>query len=330
MHNRTIKSLQWLRGVCTLMVFIHHYSFKTAWTESMGDCSVAVFFMISGFVLTVAWLPRVNNGFRQLPFEFAFRHYKRFYPLYLLTLLLAVVIGGFKTGVFAFMADFLLLQSWIPAEGVYFSGNAPAWFLSSLFLCYLLFLPLLRIFRTKKNRILYIVSTGFLIIYILFALFIPREHSLWFFYIFPPMQLPVFVIGICLGRLYAEGCLKSVTPQLVLPLALALWIVSMWAWRFVPQSFALSFMWWIPSALLIWSLAVSEHSTSKMAEVFRFKPMVWFGNVSFAFYLLHMPVINLFNRIVTQFGVEISVWAGFFVCFAVTLLISPVFNKLRI
>ena len=63
-----IKSLQSLRGVAAIMIVAHHFGFNSGMVDSFGDCAVAIFMMLSGFVLTLGYHERVAAGYH-IPFR---------------------------------------------------------------------------------------------------------------------------------------------------------------------------------------------------------------------------------------------------------------------
>ena len=106
-----------------------------------GECGVSFFFMLSGFVLSLAY----GDGVRVGQFStrrFFLRQLSKFYPLHLLMLVVFVVLDA-RLGIIYdwqhLLPSVLLLQSWIPDEAYYFVANGSSWFLCDVLFFYLLF-----------------------------------------------------------------------------------------------------------------------------------------------------------------------------------------------
>ena len=107
-------------------------------------------------------IPNLRNNLR-----FAWGKVKKLYPLHVITLLFVALIifgelilhkgsgteipeqGGY------FIANALLLQSWIPWRDGYFSFNAVSWYLSTTAFSYFLFPTVFKVIQSKdKKRII--------------------------------------------------------------------------------------------------------------------------------------------------------------------------------
>ena len=130
--KRTINSLQGLRGIAILLIFASHYPFlrnanggnALAWAGALG---VELFVLLSGYLFALQndlIIPKVST-------QYIKKKIGKFYPLHLLTLICAIPFSidllfiqkhintWLKLGLNA-----LLMQSWVPIYGVYFSFNA--------------------------------------------------------------------------------------------------------------------------------------------------------------------------------------------------------------
>lgn len=116
-----IQNLQSLRLAFILLIVFSHI--KSLHFDFGGDCGVAFFFTISGFVLSL------SKGKEIACESFSTRHFLthqlcKFYPLHLLTFVATAIIGlctGLVEGWFHAIANVLLVQSWIPLPDYYFS-----------------------------------------------------------------------------------------------------------------------------------------------------------------------------------------------------------------
>ena len=95
-----IKSLQSLRAIGALMIFTHNFANQTLTTsyvsEACGSCPVNWFFMLSGFVLCLAFegrqmpQPMVTEARR-----FTASRFRRLAPLYYAGLIFGVLVAFF-------------------------------------------------------------------------------------------------------------------------------------------------------------------------------------------------------------------------------------------
>src|SRR6202011_1251965 len=109
----------------------------------------------------------------------------------------------------ALPAQLLLLQSWIPQKGIFFGINGPAWSLAVEAFFYALFpfvaYALFRAFRgASPSRVLAAAALLWLGLTIVEAP-LQAVHDDWRFYVFPPVRLPDFVVGVLLGIAFVRG-----------------------------------------------------------------------------------------------------------------------------
>lgn len=119
-----------------MLVVAHHCAgFK------FGYAGVTFFFVLSGFVLTYSHRDEANAVFDRRTFWL--KRVARIYPTHILTLIISIPLmishGLNPKGSILIAGNALLLQSWIPTSGGYFSGNPVAWSISDEAFFYALF-----------------------------------------------------------------------------------------------------------------------------------------------------------------------------------------------
>ena len=133
-----IETLQALRFIFVLMIFMSHFTYQGICAfDAGGDCGVSFFFILSGFVLSLGYGSRIREGTFSYG-RFMQRRLWKIYPLHLLCLLFFLVASRSDFDL-TVLFNALLLQSWVPDPNYYFSCNSVSWFLSSLLFCYLVF-----------------------------------------------------------------------------------------------------------------------------------------------------------------------------------------------
>ncbi len=309
-----LPSLTGLRTVAALMVFCFHIYAAAIFVSptvnhwmshsfSQGGVGVTFFFLLSGFLLT--WTARNNDTAT----AFWRRRIVKIFPNHLVTWVVAMVfltISGLTlTGSFTpigldSLPNLFLLQDWFPRGGVFFSMNIPSWSLGCEAFFYLLFPLSLRALRRIPGRLLWtsaavLTAAVWLMPLLANTLFhhgppVPglpvSEDRMWFVYTLPPVRMLEFLLGMVLALIVAEGRWPRISLGAASVLSLAGYIASSW----LPYVYSLNAGALIPLALLIPAAATADIN-SKMSP-WRGRVMVWLGNVSFAFYLVHQLVIR--------------------------------------
>ena len=311
-----LPSLTGLRWVAAFMVFLTHSlqdpvsvpkggvgeAINTAAVVA-ASVGVSIFFVLSGFVLT--WSSRAGDTAPR----FWRRRFFKIYPNYLVAFLVAVAFiswMGEKVG-YASLSDqasalipqLLLLQAWFSDLAISAAFNTVGWTLSVEAVFYLCFpLLLLAVHKIRPERLWYWVG-GLVILIFSFpqlAQLLPdgepvfwglNSWEMWFVYMFPLTRMAEFVLGILLARIVLTGKWINV-PLWVAALAfVAGYIVVL----NVPALYTIAAAAIIPIILLIPAVATADikGTRSPLAN----PVMVWLGNISYAFYLLHVFSITL-------------------------------------
>lgn len=305
-----LPSLTAMRFVAATLVFGSHVCLENLFADPTaqgavtavflqgGFTGVGFFFVLSGFVLT--WSARPDDP---AP-AFWRRRFFKIYPNHLVTLgaaavLLAVTGQAFDGG--AAIRNLLLVQAWLPMVPGF---NIVAWSLSCEVLFYLLFPLLLGLVRRIRPERLWawagVVVLAMVAIPVV-ATALPGEPWLWyadtsvprfwFVYSFAPVRLLDFVFGILLARITLAG--RMIPMRLGAAAALAVLAYAL-APTF-PMTYKLTAVTVVPLGLVIAAGAMAdiERGTTFLSR----RPMVWLGEVSFAFYMVHWMVLT--------FGVEL-------------------------
>ncbi|WP_217201068.1 acyltransferase family protein [Streptomyces buecherae] len=317
-HHRTsrLPSLTGMRFIAALMVFAFHVAWERFFrdAEVQGDYAdvvnkagwigVSFFFVLSGFVL--AWSRREGDSSPR----FWRRRIAKVYPGHFVTALVAFWLISRTDGMLAAagtvdadeaITNLLLIHSWWPEYDVFLSGNAVSWSLACELFFYLAFPVLWRgISRIRASHLwpATVVVTAAIVCVPLVAKLVTAEPVMmlpdgtaslkqyWFVYIFPPVRALEFVLGMLLARVVAEG--RWFRLPLIVPIAL-FGVGYYLAAREVPYLYSLVAATIIPIALLI--PAAADADIRGRGSWFASKPMVWLGERSFAFYLVHLLVL---------------------------------------
>lgn len=321
-----INSLQSLRGIFALFIFLHHVEVFPAG----GDAGVCFFLVLSGFVMMRSYGQRLATG------EINYRTYMRkrllrIYPLHAVGFLAAVLLTNCWMGRYTpavWSANLLLLQSWVPLKPVYFSCDAPSWCLSVLLFLYAIFPLLNRLIRRSRPLAVAAAGAAMLACYFAIVYLLPEQWLTPIIYINPLMRIADFTIGmaLCAAAGKAISTRKQTATAIELT-ALAIFALAISGYSFVPQRFGLASYWWLPSALLIVTFAGQGGLISRLLNC---RPLLWFGNLSFVFYMMHVPVIKGSLRLLHLCGHQtIPAQSPLFIAatFALSLLLSIAVNS---
>lgn len=313
-----INSLQSLRGIFAIVIFMHHFPVNgKGLFEAGGAMGVEFFLLLSGFVMCAGYESKADSD--KLKFDrFFLKRVIRVYPLHLLCLVGFIAINILHlnvNGVLVLLPNLLLLQSWIPVQSVYFSGNAVSWCLSDLMFFYAVF-PWIIKFLHSHNKAFYLIVGILTPIYLLGISFLPE--SLWhpLIYISPAFRLFDFILGIVLWQIWIE-CRESSHFQrfLMLPKSvktlleasvICLTVLAVIVYPHVTENYSAVSMWWIPMLAIILMFTLFNNRGGYFSDLMNWKPLVTFGYVSFSFYMIHQLGISIISRILDKLRLDLS------------------------
>jgi peptidoglycan/LPS O-acetylase OafA/YrhL len=308
--RRDLPSLTGVRFLAALVVVLVHATASFAPVPGIshlvapGSVGVTFFFVLSGFILTYT-APRGSAIDAR---SFYARRFARVYPLHLLTwsvFAILVVSGIASVTPLAAVLNVFLLQAWVPVQDVYFSMNGPSWSLSAEAFFYACFPFLIRRIttwsaKTTVRMIVLLFAGAGLIAVVLHAAF--PTSSVGLLYVNPAYRIWEFVAGICLAHLFRQGVRLNFPGWLVGVAFAASWTVCAVAAPVLPTlglglsalpgHFASLIM--FPSvALVIYWLAQADGDERPTPVSSR--SMVMLGKWSFSLYLIHLPILQLFE-----------------------------------
>ncbi|MFJ3328018.1 acyltransferase family protein [Streptomyces griseus] len=303
-----LPTLTGMRFVASLMVFVCHAFTYGVFTDKeleqnlityvakLGFVGVGFFFVLSGFVLT--WSARDSGR----PLTFWRRRAAKIFPNHLVTwavgLLLMVWLGGYAATVSNTVPSFFLVQAWFPSEEIFFGTNGPSWSLAAELLFYLSFPWLVRWIRAVPARRLWLCAGLLVAATVVVALtsqLLPTDpdmpyypiswYQYWFVYCLPATRMLEFALGIVMARIVMTGRwiplgLGPALLTLIPGYALTVWL---------PDAYGIVAPTVLPLALIVAAGAAAD--AEGRPSIFRNRTAVFFGEISFAFYMVHMLVM---------------------------------------
>ena len=262
--------------------------------SKMGWVGVSYFFVLSGFIMV--WSAREGDT--------ALAYYRRrvakIYPVHAVTWALAMLMGAtslVRSDIW--LPNLLLVNSWIPRLEVFVSVNQPSWSLCVEMFFYLIF-PLLfaALACIRASRLVVLAASCFVALaatQVVIATAVPSspvlaewplsERQWWLSYNFPPLRMFEFVAGMAVARIVIEGRWRGPGVAGACLMLLLGYVVAL----FLPFQLGLNLATLVPIMLLIPALALAD--TRGRRTVLSARPMVWLGEISFGFYMIHFLVL---------------------------------------
>ncbi|MGN1263021.1 MAG: acyltransferase family protein [Prevotella sp.] len=329
-----IETLQSLRFIFFVMIFMSHFSYGEVQAfDAGGDCGVSFFFMLSGYVLALSYADKLTaSSFRWR--GFMSRRMQKLYPLHLLCLAAAMLIGFRPQSVadsLWLVPNILLLQSWIPFPEFYFSGNAVSWFLSDILFCYAVFPVLCRFVNGVSRRVLMLTGTLLLLLYSVLLCAIPDSLTNPVLYVCPLLRLLDFAIGVSLCRIMGGGAVRRIihfrgrAASTIAELIVVALLVS--ALMLYPQvSFKLrtASLFWLPSAAIILLFGCHD-GRGLLARIFRAPILVRLGNSAFSLFMVHTLAIGVVMSVTERMSGSVPPSWQIVLCLSLALTFAGAF-----
>ncbi len=317
-----LDALTGLRFFAAFAVFVHHFGDRFRFFDvegPLGAQAVSFFFVLSGFILTYVYQGRLEKGGTR---KFLFTRWARIWPLHAICLL-AVLLLFSQSARFGGGADqarlashWLLLQSWVPLKDWIFCYNGVSWSISTELFFYLMF-PLFFIAGQKSFWRKYFVLIGLTLSGLVLLKFLAGVPAVAntislkeLIHVNPLFRLIEFATGMATGFIFINR--QSVVKRR------NFWIDS--SLETVVLVAAVGYDWFLRHFLIYYSIRQASWGGPElvMAMVYSgglvfFAPliyvfarsrglwgrisgcrlMVFLGEISFAFYMVHQIVLRI-------------------------------------
>lgn len=286
-----------------------------------ANVGVSYFFILSGFIMIIAYHRKEKIGYR----DFYRNRVARIYPLYVVGLLLYFVTRYYD---FSFYKTFLYLsgvQSWIPGKALIL--NFPGWSISVEFLFYLLFPWLYNYLYSKGNKSIWVIAV---LIWIGTQVFSnlytnslsykgPHTDSHEFIHYFPLWHINEFLIGNLAGLFFVRNR-REKNHDLAIAL---LFIGILLSLIFIPLNFhnGLMAVFFVPVIYLI------SCNNGVISKVFSLKPLEFLGEISYAIYIIHIPVLYIVRSFLWDYFQVSESNVIFWIYILVLMFVSAVFYQ---
>lgn len=289
--------LDGLRGIAAISVMGYHFGhiFNVRNIFARGYLFVDFFFLLSGFVLTLALEPRLRKGWP--PAAFIRARVIRLWPMAALGAVAGalVMFATRGSGSVEIALTLMLALAMIPLTGIRdleaFPLNGPQWSLLFELLANIVHAVLLQRLATRALLCLVLLSglTEAFVIYSWGSNRVGPDALDW--YAGLPRVAFAYSLGICFGRLWQTGRFRCEGHWLV-PFALislvpiALFFTGDWLSRALGD--ALTVLVAMPALFWLAACRSAPQRTERMFSTL--------GLISFPLYAVHLPVLKLFGH----------------------------------
>lgn len=332
MKPERINSLTGLRACAMLTIFCSHLSYL-AETPYQGLYSyvrngrfgVNFFLVLSGFVIALGYSNKLNINNRSKDVSFIKKRISKVYTPYLITLLLAIPLYIIKTVygeglnvkllINRLIINAAMIQSIIPFDKYSTSINGVSWFISTIFIIYLLTPDIIRL-NNKAAKNFTLLKQVFLVFVVLFfnccVYMVIRQieyvrfanRGLSIIYISPLIRIFPFLLGIVAYNIYyLQGDFRIENSSFIEILGIALFFL----WWAIADKTGCPTVITECTDMLVSMLVILIFVFSNRGIVSRLlskKKMLYLGNISLDFYLVHYLVIRYGMIAAKYFGLD--------------------------
>lgn len=257
-----------------------------------ADLGVSYFFVLSGFVMIVAYNKKEKISYAQ----YYLNRIARIYPIYITGLVLILPfyfqhLKGFR--IQSFILNALCLQAWVPSFALNF--NSPEWSISVEVLFYLTFpflfnkiykrynwkslvLPILLIWIISQVVFNYLYHSAF------YTGYPSNNHNL--LYYFPVFHINEFLVGNLAGLIFLKIATKSKSYNL--PIAICV-IVFLFVVQY-NTNININFHDGGLAILFAIFITLLSLSVGRITNLFSLKELVFLGEISYGIYIFQLPV----------------------------------------
>lgn len=313
-----------IRGIAALIVLVSHidqfhYLFNTpslgiAETGFAGH-AVTIFFVLSGFLITYLLLKEKSAVNKILIKQFYIRRVLRIWPVYFITLALAIILlmAGFQQLKSDLFITGLLYVTMLSNVAYILSYTVttivPLWSIGVEEQFYLIW-PWIVNYSKKLVWLLLLIITGYLILKVI--LFFNKPDS-GIYELIKLTRIDCMAIGGFFAILYTKQKTKLIYNPFILILSIMILISPMFHKIILPVSLEIE-LYAIASGILIINVSTNKKSFLK----FNSKILRFLGIISYGIYCYHMSII-----VVTQFIlINQSIYIVYTANILLTILVS--------
>lgn len=298
--------------------------------------AVAFFFVLGGFSMTLGYseklkLPNWNYN------SYLAKRAIKLYPLHWICLVAALPTFllhplDFRTTVGLISINAALLQSWVPISKVYYSLNSVSWYLSDTMFFAIVFPSLCRLIMGSNKKQKFTIATILAIIYVIVAIYIPKDKYSAVLYICPLIRLMDFVFGIYLAITYkvlknkfeSKHFCSEIVWQFISLILIVLLVVE--SCLLGDHTRCLSPLFWPLIGALLLTASLSSDCAQGGGNWLENKYLLRLGNLSFIIYMVHQLILRYVDNIFRLFHLD-NVFVLILTVALLTIVVSIIADK---
>ncbi len=318
--EQRLGALTALRFIAAILVVIghtrHDFLPLADFPENLiFNQAVTFFFVLSGFILTYVYPDLSATGKKK---AFLIKRFARLWPLHVSTFFLEkilvvpalVTVTGTAPRLLVLISNLTMTHAWVPFAQFFFSYNAPSWSISAEFFFYLCF-PFLLALMKRRFWLPLVLSFLLICVFVFLSNYfkLTEDAAGWnmegLLYINPLVRIFEFITGMMTAQLFTRvrPMVKESAPvagTFAEVVAFVLAIGFMFAT--VPLSEAcapfvgVGGAFWlknsvVPLAAFNFLILVTAFGRGVVSKFLSTPPMVLLGDISYAVYLVHYPLL---------------------------------------
>ena len=337
------------------MIVISHSTLPISQSmhDYLGECPVAIFFVISGFVLSLSKGEKLQKGELSNK-QFFLSRIIKLYPLHLVVMAVLFPLDwrlGYQGTWYQTLAHTLLVQCWIPTHHFIVAYNAPTWFISDIIFFYLIKYLYGWLMTSSWKTILPVMGI-YMMSYVVLSFKMEGDYSGGFIYFYPPFRMIDFMLGILLYRFYRSEWSRKISNHIisfssagkahVMDTLLVLMVAGMYYLSIHSNpNFRCAALYWAFSIIVVFYVAAIDKGKGWLTNFLHNRQLLWLGSISMEIFFIHILSFRIIQSIFLRiFGDDIQIIGGQF-CIALLLtivmawganrcIVIPTYNKLKI
>lgn len=310
-----IYTLQGLRALATIGIFLFHSGLLLNGT---------FFFILSGFVLYYSKYEIIDNMDFKKSIRRVLAKMKPFYIVHVITLLISIIIrwewvSNMETSILLkkIIIDLLLIQSFFKEDAFIF--NNLAWFLSVIFILYLVSIPIIKLIKKiKLNKLIMFICLILITQYILNLINIMNMGDLYL-YSNPLYRLLDFCLGMIVAKLFIKNKFE-IKNYNRWEIEIVVTFILMYVISFFVDTQCSYY-----SLLFIIALYIFSYENGCISKLLKCRVLQNLAKISFEFYMVHELILILFRKVFSNFNYNWLI-KNIIICIP-SLIISKLINK---
>lgn len=295
-----VDQITFTRFLAAISIVIYHFGQQSFFYNNVitgvllkhANIGVSYFFVLSGFVMILAYKSLHVN-----PLKYYINRFARVYPVLFFSLLLLLfikIILSKHIDITQLALSIFCLQAWV--DGYALTLNGPAWSLSVEFFFYALFpLLLLSYEKIPLLKITVYALLFWLVSQFVFHLLFYNNYAINYFFYNPLLHLNEFVVGNLAGLIFVSK--KQMLDNVVIKLSFGLTpvIIFLLVIIYLLLYFSLPVNYHNGLLAVLFAFLIIALSLDKgiISNLFGTKVFVFLGEISYSIYILQLPVKSL-------------------------------------